>query len=219
MSGVRTPLSLNFMLLINLTFYLVSFTLILSSLQIILSFSSIYSALFLILSFICSSIILFLIECEFLALIFLIVYVGAIAVLFLFIIMMINNKTLHFHKDSIKYFPFAIFMISVLFLETLTIINSDSFLIINPYNNDSYFMLEYNNYYNDWYKKTDTLTEAEVIGQILYTHYVLEFLLSGLILFLAIIGSVVLTTDSMFKTFLTKQDNVKQVSNIVNRPS
>lgn len=218
MSGVRAPLSLRFMLFINSIFYFVSFTLILSSIQIILSYSSIYSALFLILSFICSSIILFFIECEFLALIFLIVYVGAIAVLFLFIIMMINNKTLNFYKDPIKYFPFAIFMVSILLLETLTAINSNNFLVINPYNTETHLVFEYNNYYNDWYKKIDALTEVEVLGQILYTHYVLEFLLSGLILFLAIIGSVVLTTDSVSKTFSTKQDNVKQVSNITNRP-
>lgn len=203
------------MLLINLIFYLVSSILILSSIQVIVSFSSIYSALFLILSFICASFILFLLECEFLALIFLIVYVGAIAVLFLFIIMMINNKTLNSYKDPIKYFPFAIFIVFALFLETLTIINFDNFLIVNPYSENTVFMVEYSNYYNDWYKKVDTLTEAEVIGQILYTHYVLEFLLSGLILFLAILGSVVLTTDSMLKIFLTKQDNVKQVSTII----
>ena len=75
--------------------------------MIILSQNSIYSVLFLVLSFISSSSILFLLECEYISLIFVIIYVGAIAVLFLFVVMMLDIKTTHLVKDSLKYFPFG----------------------------------------------------------------------------------------------------------------
>ena len=72
--------------------------------MIILSQNSIYSVLFLVLSFVSSSSILFLLECEYISLIFIIIYVGAIAVLFLFVVMMLDIKTIYLAKDSLKYF-------------------------------------------------------------------------------------------------------------------
>ena len=100
MSGVRVPLSLlnflNFMI-INLFFYFFSFVLIISALMTILSQNSIYS-------------VLFLLECEYISLIFIIIYVGAIAVLFLFVVMMLDVKTVYLAKDSLKYFPFGSFI-------------------------------------------------------------------------------------------------------------
>lgn len=108
MSGVQIPLSLlkylNLMI-VNLFFYFFSFVLITSSLMTVFSQNSIYSVLFLVLSFVSSSSILFLLECEYVSLIFIIIYVGAIAVLFLFVVMMLDIKTISLVKDSLKYFP------------------------------------------------------------------------------------------------------------------
>jgi len=143
MSGVQVPLSLlnflNFMI-INLFFYFFSFVLIISALMTILSQNSIYSVLFLVLSFVSSSSVLFLLECEYISLIFIIIYVGAIAVLFLFVVMMLDVKTVYLAKDSLKYFPFGSFIGIVFLIETLLIVPS-TFESINPY--DTSFLLNY----------------------------------------------------------------------------
>lgn len=99
----------------------------------ILSQNSIYSVLFLVLSFISSSSLLFLLECEYISLIFIIIYVGAIAVLFLFVVMMLDVKTVYLTKDSLKYFPFGSFIGIVFLIEILSIVPF-TFEGFNPYN-------------------------------------------------------------------------------------
>jgi NADH-quinone oxidoreductase subunit J len=123
---------LNYMI-VNLFFYFFSFVLILSALMTVLSQNSIYSVLFLVLSFVSSSSILFLLECEYISLIFIIIYVGAIAVLFLFVVMMLDVKTVYLAKDSLKYFPFGSFIGAVFLIEILLIV-PNIFEPINPYN-------------------------------------------------------------------------------------
>ena len=208
MSGVRVALSLlnflNFMI-INLFFYFFSFVLIISALMTILSQNSIYSVLFLVLSFVSSSSVLFLLECEYISLIFIIIYVGAIAVLFLFVVMMLDVKTVYLAKDSLKYFPFGSFIGIVFLIETLLIVPS-TFESINPY--DTSFLL---NYYFDWFNKLDYFTEVMSIGHLLYTDYIIQFLLSGNILLLATIGPVTLVLIRSTKT-TKKQVTFKQLS-------
>jgi len=154
--------------------------------MIILSQNSIYSVLFLVLSFVSSSSIIFLLECEYISLIFIIIYVGAIAVLFLFVVMMLDIKTTYLAKDSLKYFPFGSFLGIVFLIEILTVVPS-TFESINPYRVN--FL---SNYYSDWFNKLDYFTEIVSIGHLLYTDYVIQFLLSGNILLLATIGPVTL---------------------------
>ena len=71
--------------------------------MVIIVQNSIYSVLFLVLSFVCATILLFLLECEFIALLFIIIYVGAIAVLFLFVVMMLDTKYLVTQKNITSY--------------------------------------------------------------------------------------------------------------------
>lgn len=186
MSGVRIPFSLIKHMIINILFYFISNILLFSSLMVIVVQNSIYSVLFLVCSFISAASLLFILECEFLALLFIIIYVGAIAVLFLFVVMMLDIKTINLTKDTIKYFPFGSF-ISTVFLFEILAVSLKNFQT-NPYK-ESFLV----NFYHNWYEKFDSLTEIEILGQILYTHYVLQFLIAGYILFLALIGSVVLT--------------------------
>jgi NADH-quinone oxidoreductase subunit J len=120
-------------MIVNLFFYFFSFILIVSALMTILSQNSIYSVLFLVLSFVSSSSILFLLECEYISLIFIIIYVGAIAVLFLFVVMMLDVKTVYLAKDSLKYFPFGSF-IGIVFLIEIVLIIPTTFESANPYN-------------------------------------------------------------------------------------
>jgi len=173
--------------------------------MVILSQNSIYSVLFLVLSFVSASSLLFLLECEYISLIFIIIYVGAIAVLFLFVVMMLDVKTIYLAKDSLKYFPFGSFLGVVFLIEILTLIPS-IFEPINFYNNS--FLL---NNYSDWYNKLDYFTEIVSIGHLLYTDYVIQFLLSGNILLLATIGPVTLVLVR-FIQITKKQIIFKQLS-------
>ncbi len=208
MSGVRIPLSLLNLLnsmIVNLFFYFFSFILIVSALMTILSQNSIYSVLFLVLSFVSSSSILFLLECEYISLIFIIIYVGAIAVLFLFVVMMLDVKTVYLAKDSLKYFPFGSFIGIVFLIEILLIVPS-TFESINPYNASFLW-----NCYFDWFNKLDYFNEVMSIGHLLYTDYIIQFLLSGNILLLATIGPVTLVLIRSTK-ITKKQVTFKQLS-------
>ena len=149
--------------------------------------NSIYSVLFLVLSFISSSSLLFLLRCEFLALMFIVIYVGAIAILFLFVVMMLDLKTVNLRKDSLKYFPFGL-LICGLFLSEILIILKKTF-ILNSYTSvdTSYF---------NWYDRIDSVTEIQAIGQVLYTQYVLQFLIAGSVLLLATVAAVMLTINT-----------------------
>lgn len=190
-------------MIINFLFYLFSLILILSSFMVIIVQNAVHSVLFLVLSFISSASLLFLLECEFVALLFIMIYVGAIAVLFLFVVMMLDVKTLNIKKDIVKYFPFGSF-IGIIFLTEILLVVSDTFKT-NPYINSSLF-----NYYTNWLDKIDSLTELESIGQLLYTHYVLQFLIAGNILLLSVIGAVSLTINTNYIT--KKQVIFKQLS-------
>ena len=88
--------------------------------MIILSQNSIYSVLFLVLSFVSSSSILFLLECEYISLIFIIIYVGAIAVLFLFVVMMLNVKIIELNETFLRYLPLSGFIAIIFLFEFLT---------------------------------------------------------------------------------------------------
>lgn len=108
--------------------------------MVILSQNSIHSVLFLVLSFVSSSSILFLLECEYISLMFIIIYVGAIAVLFLFVVMMLDIKTTDLSKDSLKYFPFGGFLGVIFLIEILSVV-SEIFEFVNPYNTS--FLVNY----------------------------------------------------------------------------
>lgn len=201
MSRVQIPFSLfNFLnsMVVNLFFYFFSCVLLTSSLMIILSQNSIYSVLFLVLSFVSSSSILFLLECEYISLIFIIIYVGAIAVLFLFVVMMLDIKTVYLTKDSLKYFPFGSFLGIVFLIEILIAVPS-TFESTTPYSTSFLF-----NYHSDWFNKLDYFTEIISIGHLLYTDYVIQFLLSGNILLLATIGPVTLVLVRSIETTKTQ---------------
>jgi len=176
-------------MIISLLFYVFSAILVLSSNMVVNVKNSVFSVLYLVLSFISASILLFVFECEFLALIFIIVYVGAIAVLFLFVVMMLDVKTSN-EKDTVKYFPIVTFLGIIFFFEVLSDISKCFLNDSDLYNASFYF---------NWYDKLDVLTDTETLGQIIYTHHTLQFLVSGFVLFLAVIGSVLITINFSIK--------------------
>lgn len=183
-------------------FALFSIILCLSSLLVVFLQNSVYSVVYLVLTFLASIIILLLLECEFFAFLFLIIYVGAIAVLFLFAIMMLDIKDLPTNKNnSLKYFIFGI-LVAVSFL--ILVLPA----LINLFKASFYDMILVNNIFVNWANE-DIVTEIEALGQILYTHYVLQFLTAGFILFLAVIGVIILTVNLDTKITPT---NIKQIS-------
>ncbi len=187
----------------TILFYFLSIILLTSSLMVILVKNSVYSILFLILSFIMATGLLLLLNCEFMALLFIIIYVGAIAVLFLFVIMMLNIKVTNSIKDILKYFPIGnilgfIFLIEIIFALAENV-------KVNPYYNSFLF-----NIYTNWYEKIDSISDIVSLGQILYTYYILQFLVAGVILLIAVIGSVILTLKTKDKTLKT-QDTFRQI--------
>lgn len=184
--------------MLNLLFYFFSIVLLLSALAVVLTHNSIVSALFLVLCFLVSSILLILLECEFLALMLIIIYVGAVAILFIFVLMMLETKLKTLNKNIFLYFPFGVFL-NIVFCIEITNSISNSFLQ-NSYTNNFLY-----NTYCSWYGKVDYLTDIEVFGNILYTQYVLQFLVVGFVLFLALIGVVFLTSNP------TKNYNKNQV--------
>ena len=150
-----------------------------SSSFVFLSENPVHSVLFLIFSLCDAAIILFLFNAEFLGFIFIIIYVGAIAVLFLFVIMMLNIK---FNTSRLLfYFPFIFLIIVVFFSETFILVESS-------FSNDTLYSSDILNF-------LDNLTNITIIGQGLYSFYIVAFLIAGLILLVAIIGAICLTLN------------------------
>lgn len=184
----------------NVLYYFFSGVLVFSAIMVIVASHSVFSLLFLVLSFIASSFLLFLLECEFLALIFIVVYVGAIAVLFLFAIMMLDGKLQTLSRNTFRNIPlgfvFALgFLLPVLHKIPLGDINTN-FSTTN---------------YTNWYRFIDSVSDIDVYGQVLYSYFVLQFLVVGLILLVVLIGVVFLTnTYSSSKT--VDQSTYKQLS-------
>jgi NADH:ubiquinone oxidoreductase subunit 6 (subunit J) len=167
----------------NIFINLVYSFIVLSSIFVIVSSNAIYALFFLVLSFIFSSILLISLECEFLALLIIIIYVGAISVLFLFLIMMVDFKMKNSYKHSAIYLFSGIFYLLLIYFLML------DHLIINfksCYDNKYYTL----NYYINWVNLQNSIYEVESYSLILYSFFVLQFLLIGFILLVVLIGAV-----------------------------
>jgi NADH-quinone oxidoreductase subunit J len=186
--------------------YFFSISLLISSLLIVLELNSVYSILLLVLTFVLATGLLLLLECEFMALIFVIIYVGAISVLFLFVIIMLNLKTTNLLKDLAKY-------ILILTKNYLVLLFSLELIIIifENFKPNYYFTSILFNFNENWFYRLDYITDLKALGQILYTYYVFQFLIVGIILLIAIIGAVILTFNPK-SYYGTIQNSFRQVS-------
>jgi len=180
------------MLAHSLFFYFFSTIAVFSALMVIISRNTVYSVFFLISVFISISILFILIGAEFLGMIMLIVYVGAVAVLFLFVVMMLNVTESITKRSSRKGLINNITVGSVvgiiIFLELLVVIGGwkykGSFVPLSESSLNS------------------NLTNTHALGNILYTDYIHLFQISGMILLIAMIGAITLT--------FSKRENVKR---------
>jgi len=180
-------------------FYFFSVIAILSALMVIASRSTVNSVFFLILDFISIGCLFIMVGAEFLGAILLIVYVGAVAVLFLFVVMMLNvaqQKQSWFIGRKSTHIPSGLFVSVVIFLELLVVVGgwkykpnvmSSSTLLVN-----------------------DNISNTHLIGNVMYTDYFLYFQISGVILLLSMIGAIVLTYRK--RENIKKQSYIKQIS-------
>jgi NADH-quinone oxidoreductase subunit J len=175
-------------------------SILVSAIFVILARNPIYSVLFLVLVFCNSAGLLILLGAEFLAFVFVVVYVGAIAVLFLFVVMMINFKMIDLNRSVMSYFHLSAYLIIIFSLEL-------SLILFNDYVPDiSYGPFVYTN----WVDVFFSVSNIKALGALLYTHYVLLFIISGFILLVAMIGSIVLTL--LHRTNMKRQEIYVQVS-------
>lgn len=176
----------------GLFFFLFSAVTVLSSIAVISSRNPVHSVFFLILAFVNSAGIFVLAGAEFLAMILLIVYVGAVAVLFLFVVMMLNVGIEKIKTQAKKYF-FSGFLVAIILLLELIFSFSNLDIIFNKSNSSS---LEISN--------------SHALGEILYTDYFLPFQISGCILLVAMLGAIILTLRK--REGVLRQDISKQIS-------
>lgn len=181
-------------------FYIFSGLALVSALLVITSRNPIHSVLFLILVFCNVSALILMLGAEFMAMIFLIVYVGAIAVLFLFVVMMLNVKISEYRDNYVYYVPIGGFISLIFLFEIFMILDLQNNQInaINVLTLSSYEKLQ-----------LDYMTNIEVLGEILYTDYFYCFIISGMILLVSMIGAIVLTLYK--KKHVKRQEIAQQV--------
>ena len=181
-------------------FYIFSFIAIVSAVMVTVSKNTVHSVFFLILDFISISCLFIMIGAEFLGMIMLIVYVGAVAVLFLFVVMMLNvaqqRSGWFSSRVSGSHIPIGLLVSLIIFFELIIVIGG-------------------------WKYKPDLLnsislnistefTNTQSIGNVIYTDYIHVFQISGMILLVAMIGAIVLTFRQ--RSGLKRQSYIKQIS-------
>ena len=189
------------MIVHSIFFYIFSIIAVFSAIMVTVSKNTVHSVFFLILDFITISCLFIMIGAEFIGMIMLIVYVGAVAVLFLFVVMMLNvsqqkNEWLSGEKNS-NHIPIGLLIGGVIFFELIIVVGG-------------------------WKYKTELLktfssigidlstTNTHEIGKVLYTDYIHLFQLSGMILLVAMIGAIVLTFRR--REGIKRQSYFKQIS-------
>ena len=163
--------------------------------HVLLSKQPIQSLLSLILSFGMTSIIFMVLGAEFLSLLIFIVYIGAIAVMFLFVIMMLNVKVVELRSFYLKYIPVGIFIILFFFFEIYIYIYYEFFYYFNDF------------FYVNWVNFLDFKGNIYLLGSIIYSNYFILFLFLALILFISMLGSIILLVNWIDKkqTLINKE--------------
>ena len=181
-------------------FYTFSLIAVVSAIMVTASKNTVHSVFFLILDFISISCLFIMIGAEFLGMIMLIVYVGAVAVLFLFVVMMLNvaqQKNQWFAGQATsKHIPVGLIISTLIFFEIIIVIGGWKY---KPE------IFDINNSL-----ASTSVSNTHSLGQVLYTDYIHVFQISGMILLVAMIGAIVLTFRQ--RDGVKKQSYIKQIS-------
>ncbi len=178
-------------------FYFFSFIAVISAIMVTVSKNTVHSVFFLILDFISISSLFIMIGAEFLGMIMLIVYVGAVAVLFLFVVMMLNvakqKNTWFKSSTNSAHIPIGLLVSIIIFFEVIIVIGGWKY---KPELSNKIFISD--------------ITNTHSIGNVLYTDYIHLFQLSGMVLLVAMIGAIVLTFRK--REGLKRQSYFKQLA-------
>ncbi|MPZ40111.1 MAG: NADH-quinone oxidoreductase subunit J [Rhizobiales bacterium] len=186
------------MIVSALFFYLFASVCIASAVMVVASRNPVHSVLFLILAFVNASGLFILMGAEFLAMILVVVYVGAVAVLFLFVVMMLDVDFAELRTGVLQYLPIGALVGLVFLAELLFVVGAWA---IGPTVADA-IASPIPPFY--------TVTNTEALGHVLYTRYIYFFQAAGLILLVAMIGAIVLTLRH--KPNVKRQDVSQQVA-------
>jgi NADH-quinone oxidoreductase subunit J len=166
-------------MIVNLAFYVFALILLASAAMVVTARNPVHSVLFLILAFFNAAALFLIAGAEFLAMILVIVYVGAVAVLFLFVVMMLDVNFAELRSGYQRYMPVGAAVGGVLCIELLLVLTGWKFA-------PDAVRLQLS-------ASAPTLTNSAALGQVLYTEYVFLFQAAGLVLLVAMIGAIVLT--------------------------
>tara|TARA_B100001540_G_scaffold242050_1_gene216842 strand:+ start:331 stop:966 length:636 start_codon:yes stop_codon:yes gene_type:complete len=189
------------MIIHSIFFYSFATIAIISAIMVTASKNTVHSVFFLILDFITISCLFIMIGAEFLGMIMLIVYVGAVAVLFLFVVMMLNvsqqKNTWFSSEKSSTHIPFGLLISLIIFIELIIVVGGWKFKpdLIQSYSSIGVNLDE---------------TNTHSIGNVLYTDYIHLFQLGGMILLVSMIGAIVLTFRT--RVGVKRQSYIKQIS-------
>ena len=182
-------------------FYVFSIIAIISAIMVTVSKNTVHSVFFLILDFISISCLFIMIGAEFLGMIMLIVYVGAVAVLFLFVVMMLNvaqqkNQWFNSEATSSSHIPVGLIISTIIFFELIIVVGGWKYKpeLSNP----------------NTTQISNEISNTHSLGQVLYTDYIHIFQISGMILLIAMIGAIVLTYRR--REGVKTQSYLKQIS-------
>ena len=182
-------------------FYVFSIIAVISAIMVTVSKNTVHSVFFLILDFISISCLFIMIGAEFLGMIMLIVYVGAVAVLFLFVVMMLNvaqqkNQWFNSETTTSSHIPVGLIISTIIFFELIIVVGGWKYKpeLSNPNTNQMF----------------NEISNTHSLGQVLYTDYIHIFQISGMILLIAMIGAIVLTFRQ--REGVKKQSYLKQIS-------
>jgi NADH-quinone oxidoreductase subunit J len=167
------------MIVLELVFYFFSLVMVFAAVAVITSRNPVYSVLFLVLAFFSAAAIWMLMEAEFLAIILVVVYVGAVMVLFLFVVMMLDINLVPLKEGFIRYLPVAVLVAVVMAVELLMVLWSKGRFGVDMFPIPAPNSADYSN--------------TRELGELLYTNYLLPFEVAGVVLLVAIISAVALT--------------------------
>ncbi len=201
------------MIVQGLVFYLFAFVTIASAVMVISSRNPVHSVFFLILAFFNSAALFVLMGAEFLAMILVVVYVGAVAVLFLFVVMMLDINFSQLREGFLQYLPIGALIGLILLIELVLVFGA----WVTAPEADAVASLPI--------PPVDEVTNTEAIGRVLYTKYVYLFQASGLILLIAMVGAIVLTLrqregvrrQSIAAQIALKRENAVELKKVPNR--
>jgi NADH-quinone oxidoreductase subunit J len=185
------------MILAALFFYLFAGVCVASAFMVIASRNPVHSVLYLILAFVNAAGLFVLLGAEFLAMILIVVYVGAVAVLFLFVVMMLDVDFAELRQGFLSYLPVGAFVGIVVLVELLLVVGG---WVINAAAGKAI---------RQPIPPLEDITNTEALGRVLYTEYVYYFQAAGVVLLVAMVGAIVLTLRH--KERVKRQDMAAQV--------